>query len=108
MKDSWFVAAVIRMAPRRKTTLAVISAHFRPIFSVTALFVYQLVLQYTQRKVSIIALNVLKKQKMAPKKAPAWKEAVMLLDIFLASEATTLKSLLKLSRAMVVPIKAES
>jgi hypothetical protein len=45
---------------------------------------------------------------MAPKKAPAWKEAVMLLDMLLAWEGTTLKSLLKLSRAMVVPIKAES
>lgn len=50
----------------------------------------------------------LRKQKMAPKKAPAWKEAVMLLEMLLAWEPRMLKSSLKLSLAIVVPMKAES
>jgi hypothetical protein len=45
---------------------------------------------------------------MAPKKAPAWKEAVMLLDISLAAGPSMLKSSLKLCLAIVVPMKAES
>jgi len=45
---------------------------------------------------------------IAPKKAPAWKVAVMLLEISAESSGLMLKSRLKLSRAMVVPIKAES
>lgn len=50
----------------------------------------------------------LRKQKIAPKKAPAWKEAVMLLEMLLAWEPRTWKSSLKLSLAIVVPMKAES
>ncbi len=49
-----------------------------------------------------------KKQKIAPKKAPAWKVDVILLEISAASDSTMLKASTKLWRAMVVPIKAES
>jgi hypothetical protein len=45
---------------------------------------------------------------MAPKKAPAWKAEVILLEISLACSGKIPKSCLKLGRAMVVPMKAES
>lgn len=45
---------------------------------------------------------------MAPKKAPAWNADVMLLDTLFAVEDVIAKSSLKLVRAMVVPMKAES
>lgn len=45
---------------------------------------------------------------MAPKKAPAWKTEVMLLEIALLFESVMPKSVMKLSREIVVPTKAES
>lgn len=45
---------------------------------------------------------------MAPKKAPAWKADVMLLEMLLASAGKILKSFLKLARAIVVPRNAPS
>lgn len=82
--ESWLVAAVIRTAPTTKMTELTSSAHFLPTRS------------------------VIKKQNMAPKKAPAWNAEVMLLEILFATEAVIPKSLLKLSLAIVVPMKAES
>jgi hypothetical protein len=52
--------------------------------------------------------HVLKKQNNAPKKAPAWKALVMLLDTELAFFAVMPKSFLKPAREMVVPTNAES
>jgi hypothetical protein len=72
------------MAPTTKMKTLSWRAHLRPIHSVK------------------------KKQKMAPKKAPAWKAEVMLLEISLACSGSIPKSALKLGRAIVVPIKAES
>lgn len=82
--ESWLLAAVIRTAPTTKMTELTSSAHFRPTRS------------------------VIKKQNMAPKKAPAWNAEVMLLEMLFASSPVMLKSLLKLSLAIVVPMKAES
>lgn len=82
--ESWLVAAVIRTAPTTKMTELTSSAHFLPTRS------------------------VIKKQKMAPKKAPAWNAEVILLEMLLATSSVMLKSLLKLSLAIVVPMKAES
>lgn len=78
------MAAVIRTAPTVKMTELHSRAHFRPTRS------------------------VIRKQNMAPKKAPAWNAEVMLLEMLLATSSVMLKSLLKLSLAIVVPIKAES
>ena len=50
----------------------------------------------------------LKKQNNAPKNAPAWKTEVMLLETALLLDLVIWKSARKLSRAMVVPTKAES
>ena len=72
------------MAPTMKMRTLICKAHLRPIFSVRG------------------------RQKSAPKNAPAWKADVMLLEMLLAWAAVTLKSVLKLWRAMVVPMKAES
>lgn len=82
--ESWLVAAVIRTAPTTKMTELTSSAHFRPTRS------------------------VIRKQNMAPKKAPAWNAEVMLLEMLFATSSVILKSLLKLSLAIVVPMKAES
>lgn len=82
--ESWLVAAVIRTAPTTKITELTSSAHFRPTRS------------------------VIKKQNMAPKNAPAWNAEVMLLEMLFATSPVMPKSLLKLSLAIVVPMKAES
>lgn len=102
MYESWFVAATMMTAPTRKTALESCSAHFRPIFSVTASHVN--IRSYPP----MLGVFILRKQKMAPKKAPAWNDAVILLEILFASEPYTLKSRMKLSRAIVVPTNAES
>lgn len=52
--------------------------------------------------------SVLKKQSTAPPRAPAWKADVMLLEMLFEFSALMPKSLLKLLRAMVVPMNAES
>lgn len=104
MFDRECVAAVMIMAPTRKTTLEMKSAHFRPTFSVTVSPGQYLVQIY----VSESSCGLLKKQKMAPKKAPAWNADVMLLEMLLASAGEMLKSLLKLARAIVVPMNAPS
>lgn len=85
---------------RKMATLAW-RAHFRPTFSVT-------VDKINYKCVSQRRTHLRRKQKMAPKKAPAWKAEVILLEMSAASFLLMLKSVLKLSRAMVVPTKAES
>lgn len=44
----------------------------------------------------------------APPRAPAWKAEVMLLEMLFACGPDTPKSALKLARAIVVPMNAES
>lgn len=104
MLDRECVAAVMMIAPTRKTTLEMKSAHFRPTFSVTISPSQHLAASEDSKS----SCGILKKQKMAPKKAPAWNVDVILLEMLLASAGEMSKSLLKLARAIVVPMKAPS
>lgn len=51
---------------------------------------------------------VLMNEAKAPPRAPAWNAEVMLLEMLFACGPDTPKSALKLARAIVVPMNAES